>query len=245
MIGRFKFEDLIFTGKIKDGKVIVKQDLYFDTYNLEDLQLLPPTIPSKIICVGLNYNDHAKELKMALPDHPIIFLKPPSSIIGDGDNIVYPRNSQVLDYEAELAIVISKRCKNVLAKKAKDVILGFTCFNDVTARDLQKIDNQWTRAKSFDTFAPIGPYIIELDKFNLGDAFIISRVNGKIRQNSNINNMIFDVPFLIEFISNIMTLEEGDIIATGTPAGVGPLHIGDIVEIEIQGIGILKNHVVG
>ncbi len=245
MIGRFKFEDQIFTGKIKDGKVIVEQDLYFDTYNLEDLQLLPPTIPSKIICVGLNYIDHAKELKMALPDHPIIFLKPPSSIIGDGDNIVYPRNSQVLDYEAELAIVISKRCKNVLAKKAKDVILGFTCFNDVTARDLQKIDNQWTRAKSFDTFAPIGPYIIELDKFNLGDAFIISRVNGKIRQNSNINNMIFDVPFLIEFISNIMTLEEGDIIATGTPAGVGPLHIGDIVEIEIQGIGILKNHVVG
>jgi len=245
MIGRFKFEDQIFTGKITDGKVIVKQELYFDTYNLEDLQLLPPTIPSKIICVGLNYIDHAKELKMALPDHPIIFLKPPSSIIGDGDNIVYPPNSQVLDYEAELAVVISKRCKNVLAKKAKDVILGFTCFNDVTARDLQKIDNQWTRAKSFDTFAPIGPYIIEPDKINLGDAFIISRVNGKIRQNSNINNMIFEVPFLIEFISNIMTLEEGDIIATGTPAGVGPLHIGDIVEIEIQGIGILKNHVVG
>jgi len=245
MIGRFKFEDQIFTGKIKDGKVIVKHELYFDTYNLEDLQLLPPTIPSKIICVGLNYIDHAKELKMALPDHPIIFLKPPSSIIGDGDNIVYPPNSQVLDYEAELAVVISKRCKNVLAKKAKDVILGFTCFNDVTARDLQKIDNQWTRAKSFDTFAPIGPYIIEPDKINLGDAFIISRVNGKIRQNSNINKMIFDVPFLIEFISNIMTLEEGDIIATGTPAGVGPLHIGDIVEIEIQGIGILKNHVVG
>jgi 2-keto-4-pentenoate hydratase/2-oxohepta-3-ene-1,7-dioic acid hydratase in catechol pathway len=245
MIGRFKFEDQIFTGKIREGKVIVKQELYFDTYNLEDLQLLPPTIPSKIICVGLNYIDHAKELKMALPDHPIIFLKPPSSIIGDGDNIIYPPNSQVLDYEAELAVVISKRCKNVLAKKAKDVILGFTCFNDVTARDLQKIDNQWTRAKSFDTFAPIGPYIIEPDKINLGDAFIISRVNGKIRQNSNINNMIFDVLFLIEFISNIMTLEEGDIIATGTPAGVGPLQIGDIVEIEIQGIGILKNHVVG
>ncbi|MBE0524387.1 MAG: fumarylacetoacetate hydrolase family protein [Methanosarcinales archaeon] len=244
MIGRFKFEDQIFTGKINDGKVIVKQDLYFDTYNLEDLQLLPPTNPSKIICVGLNYIDHAKELKMSLPDHPIIFLKPPSSIIGDGDNIVYPPNSQVLDYEAELAVVISKHCKNVLTKKVKDVILGFTCFNDVTARDLQKIDNQWTRAKCFDTFAPIGPYIIEPNKINLGDAFIKTRVNGKIRQNSNINNMIFDVPFLIEFISNIMTLEEGDIIATGTPAGVGPLHIGDTVEIEIQGIGILKNHVV-
>jgi 2-keto-4-pentenoate hydratase/2-oxohepta-3-ene-1,7-dioic acid hydratase in catechol pathway len=245
MIGRFKFEDQIFTGNIKDGKVIVKQDLYVDTYNLEDLQLLPPTSPSKIICVGLNYIDHAKELKMALPDHPIIFLKPPSSIIGDGDNIVYPANSQVLDYEAELAVVIGKRCKNVLAKKAKDVILGFTCFNDVTARDLQKIDNQWTRAKSFDTFAPTGPYIIKPNKINLGDAFIESRVNGKIKQRSNINNMIFKVPFLIEFISNIMTLEEGDIIATGTPAGVGPLHIGDMVEIEIQGIGILKNHVVG
>lgn len=245
MIGRFKFEDQIFTGKIKYDKVIVKQDLYFDTYNIEDLQLLPPTNPSKIICVGLNYFDHAKELKMALPDLPIIFLKPPSSIIGDGDDIVYPANSQVLDYEAELAVVISKRCKNVLAEKAKDVILGFTCFNDVTARDLQKIDNQWTRAKSYDTFAPTGPYIIEPNKFNLCDASIRSMVNGKIRQDSNINNMIFDVPFLIEFISNIMTLEEGDIIATGTPAGVGPLHIGDIVEIEIQGIGILKNHVVG
>ena len=245
MIGRFKFEDRIFTGKIKDNKVIVEQDLCFDTYNLEDLQLLPPTSPSKIICVGLNYIDHAKELKMALPDHPIIFLKPPSSIIGGGGNIVFPPNSQVLDYEAELAVVIGKRCKNVLVKNAKDVILGFTCFNDVTARDLQKIDNQWTRAKSFDTFAPIGPYIIEPDKIILGDAFIISRVNGKIRQNSNINNMIFDVPFLIEFISNIMTLEEGDIIATGTPAGIGPLQIGDIVEIEIQGIGILKNHVIG
>jgi len=245
MIGRFKFEDRIFTGKIKDNKVIVEQDLCFDTYNLEDLQLLPPTSPSKIICVGLNYIDHAKELKMALPDHPIIFLKPPSSIIGGGGNIVFPPNSQVLDYEAELAVVIGKRCKNVLAKNAKDVILGFTCFNDVTARDLQKIDNQWTRAKSFDTFAPIGPYIVESSKINLGDAFIISRVNGKIKQDSNINNMIFDVPFLIEFISNIMTLEEGDIIATGTPAGIGPLQIGDIVEIEIQGIGILKNHVIG
>ncbi|HUW68298.1 MAG TPA: fumarylacetoacetate hydrolase family protein [Candidatus Nanoarchaeia archaeon] len=245
MIGRFKFEDRIFTGKIKDNKVIVEQDLCFDTYNLEDLQLLPPTSPSKIICVGLNYIDHAKELKMALPDHPIIFLKPPSSIIGGGGNIVFPPNSQVLDYEAELAVVIGKRCKNVLVKNAKDVILGFTCFNDVTARDLQKIDNQWTRAKSFDTFAPIGPYIVESSKINLGDAFIISRVNGKIKQDSNINNMIFDVPFLIEFISNIMTLEEGDIIATGTPAGIGPLQIGDIVEIEIQGIGILKNHVIG
>jgi len=245
MIGRFKFEDRIFTGKIKDNKVIVEQDLCFDTYNLEDLQLLPPTSPSKIICVGLNYIDHAKELKMALPDHPIIFLKPPSSIIGGGGNIVFPPNSQVLDYEAELAVVIGKRCKNVLAKNAKDVILGFTCFNDVTARDLQKIDNQWTRAKSFDTFAPIGPYIVEPSMINLGDAFIISRVNGKIKQDSNINNMIFDVPFLIEFISNIMTLEEGDIIATGTPAGIGPLQIGDIVEIEIQGIGILKNHVIG
>ena len=245
MIGRFKFEDRIFTGKIKDNKVIVEQDLCFDTYNLEDLQLLPPTSPSKIICVGLNYIDHAKELKMALPDHPIIFLKPPSSIIGGGGNIVFPPNSQVLDYEAELAVVIGKRCKNVLAKNAKDVILGFTCLNDVTARDLQKIDNQWTRAKSFDTFAPIGPYIVEPSMINLGDAFIISRVNGKIKQDSNINNMIFDVPFLIEFISNIMTLEEGDIIATGTPAGIGPLQIGDIVEIEIQGIGILKNHVIG
>jgi 2-keto-4-pentenoate hydratase/2-oxohepta-3-ene-1,7-dioic acid hydratase in catechol pathway len=244
MIGRFKFEDQIFTGEIMDDKVIVKQELYFDTYNLEDLQILPPTNPSKIVCVGLNYIDHARELKMAPPDHPILFLKPPSSIIGDGDNIIYPAKCQVLDYEAELAVVISQRCKNVLAKKAKEVILGFTCFNDVTARDLQKIDNQWTRAKSYDTFAPTGPYIIEPNKINLGDAFIKSRINGKIRQNSNINNMIFDVPFLIEFISNIMTLEEGDIIATGTPAGVGPLHIGDIIEIEIQGIGTLKNHVI-
>lgn len=245
MIGRFKFEDEIFTGTIKDDKVIVERDLHYDTYCLEDLHILPPATPTKIIGVGLNYIDHARELEMMPPDHPILFLKPPSSIIGNGDDIIYPSNITVLDYEAELAVVISKRCKHVRATGVQDVIMGFTCFNDITARDLQKIDNQWTRSKSFDTFAPIGPFIVTPDTVDLADTSIQARVNGEVRQDSNTRNMIFDVPYLIEYISGIMTLEKGDVIATGTPAGVGPLHIGDMVEIEIQHIGILKNHVAG
>jgi 2-keto-4-pentenoate hydratase/2-oxohepta-3-ene-1,7-dioic acid hydratase in catechol pathway len=223
MIGRFKYHDKVFFGTIQDDRVVVEKTLYCDTFSIDELQVLTPSIPSKIICVGLNYVDHARELNMTMPDHPILFLKPNSSVIGDGDRIIYP---------------------NVPADRAMDVILGYTCFNDVTARDIQKIDTQWTRAKSYDTFAPFGPYIAQPSDIDISDLFIRSRVNGKVKQDSNVNNMIFDVPVLIEFISHVMTLEKGDIIATGTPEGVGEMLPGDTVEIEIEGIGILKNQVI-
>jgi 2-keto-4-pentenoate hydratase/2-oxohepta-3-ene-1,7-dioic acid hydratase in catechol pathway len=213
-------------------------------YELSDLEILPPSHPSKIVCVGLNYHDHATELGMSVPEEPIIFIKPPSAVIGQHGKILYPKMSKRVDYEAELAIIIGKKCKNITYDRAFDVIAGFTCFNDVTARDLQQKDGQWTRAKSFDTFAPVGPFLVHVADFNPEDASISTRVNGEVMQDSNISNLIFDVPYLIEFISGIMTLEVGDIIATGTPAGVGELHPGDTVEVEIEGIGTLSNEVV-
>ncbi len=244
MIGRFRLDDEVFTGIVEGERVVVERGLYRDTYTLDELVTLPPVAPSKIVCVGLNYIDHARELEMELPGYPMIFLKPPSAVIGHGDMIVYPPGSQHVDHEAELAVVIGKRCRNVSAMHAGDVILGYTCFNDVTARDIQQEDGQWTRAKSFDTFAPFGPFVVKAESVDIPNAYIRSRVNGQLRQDSSVNNMIFDIPALIEFISHIMTLEKGDIIATGTPAGVGQLYPGDTVEIEIEGVGTLENEVV-
>lgn len=243
ILGRFKHEDEIFSGYIRDDHVIVEKESYLDSYSLDNVFLLAPVVPSKIICVGLNYVDHAEELNMPIPDEPILFLKPPSSVIGPGDGIRIPPQSSWVEHEAELAVVISKRCKNVLASDAGDVIMGYTCFNDITARDLQKKDGQWTRAKSFDTFSCVGPYIVSgiEDPSDLG---IVCRVNGEVRQNSCTKNLIFDIPYLIEFISSVMTLEEADIISTGTPPGVGRLHSGDVVEVEIENIGVLKNSVI-
>lgn len=243
MIGRFKYDNEVLEGLVREERVIVQRGLYCDTFVLAELEILPPTIPSKIICVGLNYMDHARELDMAIPKKPLIFLKPPSSVIGHLGKIVYPGMVKRVDYEAELAIVIGKRCKNVPSRDASSVIMGYTCFNDVTARDIQKEDGQWTRAKSFDTFAPYGPFIID-SGLDVSDLCIRTRVNGKVRQDSRTSNLIFGVPGLIEFISSIMTLEAGDVIATGTPPGVGELSAGDEVEVEIEGIGILKNSVV-
>lgn len=212
-----------------------------EVLSLEDVMLLPPSLPSKIVCVGLNYVKHAQELKMPLPDEPILFLKPPSAVLAPGGQIVYPPSSDQVDYEGELAFVIGKRCHNISADEAEKHILGYTCFNDVTARDLQRKDGQWTRAKSFDTFAPFGPWIGKIDP---SDADIKTRVNGKVVQDSNTSDLIFSVPRLVQFISAVMTLEPGDVIATGTPPGVGQLHKGDLVEVEIEGIGVLKNYVV-
>jgi 2-keto-4-pentenoate hydratase/2-oxohepta-3-ene-1,7-dioic acid hydratase in catechol pathway len=243
MIGRFKYGGKIFYGKIKGERVIVNRELYSDTFLLEELELLPPTQPSKIICMGLNYRDHAKELNMPIPKNPLLFLKPPSAVIGHLGKIVYPDKTSRVDYEAELAVIIGKRCKNIRAAEAGSVIMGYTCFNDVTARDIQKEDIQWTRAKSFDTFAPVGPYIAD-PALDVNGLYIKTRVNGELRQESSTSNLIFSVPMLIEFISGIMTLEQGDIIATGTPPGVGELFVGDEVEIEIENVGILKNSVV-
>jgi len=198
--------------------------------------------PSKIIAVGLNYTDHARELKMELPENPLLFLKPPSSLIFNGDSIVYPQPTKELHYEAELAVVIKDRIKNVSKEEALSHILGFTCGNDVTARDLQKSDGQWTRAKSFDTFCPLGPEIVS--GISIDNLDIKLFLNGELKQSSNTSNMIFKVDFLVSFVSQIMTLEPDDVILTGTPAGVGPMQVGDVVEVEIEGIGKLKNKVV-
>ena len=243
MIGRFRYDNEVFQGVVRGERIIVERGLYCDTFVLSDLEMLPPTNPSKIICVGLNYVDHARELDMPIPKKPLIFLKPPSGIIGHRGKIIYPDTAERVDYEAELAVVIGKRCKNVPSENASSVIMGYTCFNDVTARDLQKEDVQWTRSKSFDTFAPVGPFITE-PGLDVRDLSIKTRVNGKLRQDSRTSNLIFSLPELIEFISGIMTLEAGDIIATGTPPGVGELSVGDEIEIEIEGIGVLKNSVI-
>lgn len=210
-------------------------------HSLSELPLLPPCTPSKIIAVGLNYRDHAEELGFALPQEPIIFLKPPTSIIGPGQFIRCPESSSRVDYEAELGVVIKDRARSINPREASDHILGFTCANDVTARDLQKKDGQWTRAKSFDTFCPVGPWI-ETD-INPADLLIEAYLNSERKQSSRTSKFIFDVPRLVSFISNIMTLYPGDLIITGTPAGIGPMRPGDEIEIRIEGIGSLKNRV--
>ena len=243
MFGRFRCNDDVFYGEVS-GNTVISQEGAVIEYELSELEVLPPSHPSKIVCVGLNYHDHATELGLSVPEEPILFIKPPSAVIGQYGKILYPKVSKRVDFEAELAIIIGKRCKNITYDRAYDVIAGFTCINDVTARDLQQKDGQWTRAKSFDTFAPVGPFIVPVEDFNPEDASIVSRVNGEVMQDSNICNLIFDVPYLIEFISGIMTLEVGDVIATGTPPGVGELHPGDVVEVEIEGIGTLTNEVV-
>jgi 2-keto-4-pentenoate hydratase/2-oxohepta-3-ene-1,7-dioic acid hydratase in catechol pathway len=195
--------------------------------------------PTKIVAVGRNYADHAKELGNEAPSEPIIFLKPPSTLLAPGGTIVRPPQSQRVDFEGELAIVIGKRARNVARTDWRSVVRGFTCANDVTARDLQKKDVQFTRGKSFDTFCPLGPHIeTDLDPSDLA---ITTRVNGEVKQSGRTSMMIFDCGTIIEFISGIMTLEEGDVILTGTPAGVGPLSAGDTVEVEIEGIGTLRN----
>lgn len=210
-------------------------------YKLEDVKIKPPVSPSKIVCIGLNYKDHASELNMELPNEPIIFIKPSTSVTGHLDNIIYPSTSSQVDFEAELGIVVSKESKNVKSKDAADFIGGYTILNDVTARDLQRKDGQWTRAKSFDTFCPIGPCIeTDLDPMNQN---ISLKLNGEFKQKSNTKNMIFNVYELVEFISNIMTLKPGDVIATGTPPGVGPMNDGDTVEAEVEGIEMLRNFV--
>lgn len=198
--------------------------------------------PSKVIAVGLNYKDHAAELKMSIPPHPILFLKPSTSVIGHDEPIVLPPQTSELNYEGELGIVIGEKAKAVDTLEAHRYIAGYTCANDVTARDLQRIDGQWTRCKSFDTFCPLGPTVVSgIDPANLR---IVTRVNGNTRQESTTRNMIFDVYHLVSFISHSMTLLPGDVIITGTPPGVGLIEAGDVVEIEIEHIGTLRNRVV-
>ncbi|MCX5779054.1 MAG: fumarylacetoacetate hydrolase family protein [Elusimicrobia bacterium] len=211
-------------------------------YPLAKVTLVPPCQPGKIVALGLNYLDHAREMKMPIPLQPLLFLKATSAIIGPGERIVCPAMSRRVDYEAELAIVIKKKVKNVAVSRAQEYILGYTCFNDVTARDLQKIDGQWARAKSFDTFAPIGPWIV--DEIDSQDLKIETRLNGKIMQNSSTKELIFNCNEIVAFVSQVMTLMPGDVIATGTPPGVGPMQADDRVEVRIEHIGSLINTVV-
>lgn len=208
---------------------------------LAEVRLVTPCQPSKIVCVGRNYVDHAKELGNEVPKVPLIFLKPPSSIIPSGEAIVLPPQSKQVEHEGELVIVIGKRTRNVTAEEAKKFILGYTIGNDVTARDLQKTDGQWTRAKGFDTFCVFGPWIDS--DFDPSDAVLTCRVNGQMRQMASTRDMVFSVGTLVAYISSIMTLEPGDIIFTGTPAGVGELRNGDRVDVEIDGLGRISNPV--
>lgn len=209
---------------------------------LSDVKLLAPVIPrSKVVCIGKNYADHAAEMDSEVPSEPIIFIKPNTSVIGPNELIIWPRMSERVDYEAELAIVIGRICKEVPASKAKDVIYGYTLANDVTARDLQKKDGQWSRAKGFDTFCPLGPWIET--EFIPGDQKITSTLNGEVKQSSMLSEMIFKVPQIIEFVTNVMTLLPGDVILTGTPAGIGPMPSGASITVAIDGLGALTNKV--
>ncbi len=248
-IYHFKHNNTIQYGVLKEEELNPIEGSLFGKYRIKgqgipigDVLILPPVLPSKIIAVGRNYKEHADERGQQVPERPLIFLKPPSAVIGPNDTIIYPEATRRLDYEGELAFIIKKKVwKLEQVEEAEDCILGFTCLNDVTARDLQDKDGQWTRAKSFDTFAPIGPCVsTDIDPSRLR---IKTFLNGKLRQSGNTANMIFPVSELLKYISHIMTLFPGDIITTGTPSGVGPMSPGDRVDVQIEGIGTLSNTV--
>jgi len=208
---------------------------------ITEVKLSAPCMPSKILCVGRNYVEHARELGNEVPKVPLIFMKPPSSIIANDEHIILPPQSNQVEHEAELVVVIGKRGRNITPEAAKEYIFGYTIGNDVTARDLQKTDGQWTRAKGFDTFCSFGPLIDT--EFDASDAVVTCRVNGQMRQMASTRDMVFNVSTLIAYISSIMTLEPGDIMFTGTPAGVGELKNGDVVDVEIEGLGKLSNRI--
>jgi 2-keto-4-pentenoate hydratase/2-oxohepta-3-ene-1,7-dioic acid hydratase in catechol pathway len=213
-------------------------------YALNAVRLLPPCSPSKIVCIGRNYREHAAELGNEVPKEPLIFLKPPSSLIAHGDSIVYPPISARVDHEGELGVVIGRQARRVARAEANEYILGYTCINDVTARDLQKKDNQWTRAKGFDTFCPVGPWLVPRDEVNFDAITVRTLVDGVKKQEAPVSDMVFGIGELIEYITQVMTLEPGDLIATGTPSGISPLAPGSVVRVEIEGVGALENRVV-
>lgn len=211
--------------------------------DLKSVRLLPPCAPTKIVCVGRNYPEHARELGNEVPAEPLIFLKPPSSLIASGDTIVYPKISGRVDYEGELGVIVGRRARHVSPENAMDYVLGYTCVNDVTARDLQRKDGQWTRGKGFDTFCAAGPWMISKDEVRLETLRLVTRLDGAVKQEGCAGEMLFSVNVVIAYVTQFMTLEPGDLIATGTPPGVGPMQPGSTVQVEIEGIGVLENRV--
>lgn len=249
-LGKFALGKRVFVGSVDDESVSETDascmadamrygiDEKRKSHRLADLRVIAPVDrPSKIVCIGLNFRSHIAEMKATVPQTPVIFSKPPSSIVGPGDDIVIPRMSSRVDFEGECAIVIGQRTSH--SKDGSESIFGYTCFNDVTARDLQKTDMDWTRAKGFDTFAPVGPFISRRPPSR-----VTTRLNGSVVQDCPLSDRVFGDAALVEYISSIMTLEPGDIIATGTPSGIAPMKGGDIVEVELDGVGTLRNQVV-
>ncbi len=247
-LARFSRDGHVYNGVVEGEQVHQLKGSFFDgiektghSFKLADVQLLTPVEPSKIICIGLNFKDHAAEIGQNTQDEPLMFFKPPSALIASGEQIVIPQQTSKAELEVELAIVVGKKAKNISEKDAQHFILGYTIANDVTARDVQFSDLQWARSKGFDTFGPLGPWI-ETD-FNPRNKALISRVNGEVRQQGNTDNMISTPEALISYVSQNLTLFPGDVILTGSPAGISGIKSGDLVECEIEGIGVLSNTV--
>lgn len=236
-------------GVVKEDRIFTLYHPPYDTLSydgeslpIKDCQLLAPCQPTKIICVGKNYAEHAREMGGEPPAFPVLFMKGLNALNVPEGEIHAPDFVERLDYEGELAVVMKKKAKNVKAKDFSDYVLGYTCLNDVTARDIQKLDGQWTRGKGMDGFCPVGPWVV--DDLDPSDLRVETRLNGELRQSGRTSQFLHPVPELIEFITKAITLEPGDVVATGTPAGIGPMYSGDQVEVEIEGIGILRNHIV-
>lgn len=246
---RFRHGDRIATGALEDEHIHPLKGTFFENpvptgeeIPVSSVKLLAPVLPSKVVCIGRNYVEHAEEMGGEVPEEPVIFLKPSTAVIGPDDPIPYPPTTRRVDHEGELGVVIGRLAQRMKIEEAGRVILGFTCGNDVTARDLQKKDGQWTRGKGFDGFCPLGPWVqTDVDPMDLA---IECRVNGEARQTARTSQLTFGPAELVSFISHVMTLLPGDVILTGTPAGVGPLEVGDRVEVEVEGIGTLANPVV-
>ncbi len=246
---RYQSQDGACYGVVEDDAVYAVHGDVFGSWgagrrvaSLDDIRILPPCVPSKVVAVGRNYLEHAQETSSDVPEEPLLFLKPPTTVVAHLDAIVYPAISQRVDYEGELAVIIAQACRDIEPGRARACTLGYTCANDVTARDLQRKDGQWTRGKGFDTFLPLGPFVCtDLDWMH---STIETRVNGQVRQHAGLGEMVFKVDFLISFVSQVMTLLPGDVLLTGTPAGIGQVQPGDVIEVEIGGVGTLCNHVV-
>ncbi len=247
---RFHHKDFVGYGRLEGDLIRAIEGDLFGTYKVTETtvpfaaaRLPAPSLPTKIVAIGVTSNDHAAEFKKELPSEPLMFLKPPSALLAPEEAIVYPEGvTKRVDYEGELAVVIKKRARHVTIEQAAAAIFGYTCCNDVTARDLQKKDGQWSRAKGFDTFCPLGPVIAtDVEPSQLR---IRTLLNGDIKQDAPVSAMLFDVPTLVSYVSKVMTLLPGDVITTGTPSGVGPMQRGDVVEVWIEGIGRLRNRVV-